>query len=243
MRYILFMMFMFLSCSSKKEEVKPINSVVKISKVVPKKVEEEVVTPKVYLETPALAAGIRKIMNGNWFYCGNKLTSKEEFTLSNAIAYSLLKEMDSLALDVNPWGILGTMFNESRIDVCALGLYPRFWAYDHGLLKRRTTSISHTKEEVLKVVRSKEANAEFQAFDLGLCQVLTKFYPSTPTNEFLDLASGVRICVLEMKARAKRNNTNKPWKYWPGYAADWYADKVRVRARKMGASTKDLREI
>jgi len=214
-----------------------------VTPVVPKK--EVGITPstKRYSGVGSLAAGILKITGDSWFFCGSKLSGKEASDMAISIAYLVYSNMDSVSLDVSAWGVVGTMFNESRIDSCALGLYPRKWAYSKGFLLRKGPSISHTKYDVLDVVSKKEAKSQFSSFDLGICQVLTRFYKDNPPSDFLDLKKGIRICILEMKARANGYRTKTPWLYWKGHKAEWYRGKIRRAVKKMGATKSMLREI
>jgi hypothetical protein len=189
-----------------------------------------------------LASGMRSIIekrdNGLWGFCGEQLDDRAKVDASTAIAYQLVSNMKSLNADgISPWGILATAYNESGFDACALGSGPRKWAYRKHILKPRKRFVSHTREEVLRVVKSPEARRQFatSGFDLGLCQVLTRFYRDEDEEEMLTIAGSVRICVLEMKARADSKRTTTPWLYWRGSATVWYRNKVRRWARSMGA--------
>lgn len=242
--FISVFVFITISCSSVQEkvEIETVYEEDTVKEAEVKEVEKEV-KPKQYAGVKALAKGILTRMNGNWFYCGTKLSEEKSAEMAVAIAYLIYSNMDSVGLDVSPWGIVGTMFNESRIDACALGLHPRLWAYQNSFLLRKKTNISHTKKDVLKVVNSKEANKRFATFDLGICQVLTKFYPGMLAEDFVSLETGIRICILEMKARAYNYNTKRPWLYWRGKKTDWYGQKVRRHVKLMGAPKSVLQEI
>jgi hypothetical protein len=187
-----------------------------------------------------LSRGMRQIKEqldgGLWGFCGEELTEAEQVEMSIEIAYGIVSNMQSIGIDVSPWGVLGTMYNESKFDACALGIGPRSWAYREGLLQPRKRFVSHTWSEVLQVVQSQRARQRFAltGFDLGLCQVLTRFYPHQE-KEMLTLTGGVRICVLEMQTRAQRHRTRTPWLYWRGSETGWYRSKVRRWARLMGA--------
>lgn len=189
-----------------------------------------------------LARGMRQIKrkrdHGSWGFCGRLLSQEEQVEISTEIAYRTVADIRSVALKgVSPWGIVSTMYNESGFDACALGVGPRSWAYREGLLTPRRTHISHTREEVLGVVSSKQAKKRFSksGFDLGLCQVLTRFYRETTKEKMLTVAGGTRVCVLEMQARARRYGTDTPWLFWRGSSVDWYRAKIKRWARLMGA--------
>lgn len=187
-----------------------------------------------------LAEGMTRIKekrdHGTWGYCGKTLSSEEQKEKALQIAYTLIVEMVSVGVSkkISPWGILGTMYNESGFDSCALGLFPRKWAYEEGLLVRRKTGISHSLKEILTVIRSKKARKKYTktGFDLGLCQVLSRFHPKQEESQ-LSLEGGVRICVLEMHYRSRLNKTPVPWRYWPGPETPWYHKKIDRWVRLM----------
>jgi hypothetical protein len=188
-----------------------------------------------------LARGMRHIKQthdgGKWYFCGERLTDSEKVEISTAIAYHLVNNLKSVGIEnVSPWGIVATAYNESKLDACALGIGPRKWAYRKGLLQPRRTTISHTRDEVLRIVRDRKARARYAltGFDLGLCQVLSRFYPDQDA-EMLSISGGMRICVLEMQARARQYKTSAPWLFWRGSRTAWYRKKIRRWARIMGA--------
>jgi hypothetical protein len=193
-----------------------------------------------------LANGMRDIKarvdGGLWGFCGELLSDDEQVEVSTAIAYHLVVNMQSVGLDdVSPWGIVATMYNESRLDACALGIGPREWAYRNGLLNTPRRFLSHTSSDVLKVVTNTKARQRFSTtgFDLGFGQVLTRFYPNQE-EAALTIEGGVRIIVIEMQARARRNKTKTPWLFWPGSNTGWYRAKIRRWARLMGAPKKEV---
>lgn len=188
-----------------------------------------------------LAAGMRRIVTkrdrGHWYRCGELLTAEEQIEESTSIAWRVVQEMAATGLDdtVSPWGVLGTIYNESGFDPCALGLYPRKWAYEEGLLERRRKTRSHSRAEVLDVVHDPSATKQFKSsgFDLGLCQVLSRFYRETDLEEMLTVKGGLRICILEMQARARRHKTETPWTFWKGTETGWYEAKINRWVRIM----------
>ena len=189
-----------------------------------------------------LARGMQHIKQtrdgGEWYFCGERLSDSEKVEISIAIAYHLVDNLKSVGLeDVSPWGIVATAYNESSLDACALGIGPRKWAYREGILHPRRTTISHTRDEVLRIVTNRKARARYAltGFDLGLCQVLSRFYPDQDA-EMLSISGGMRICVLEMQARAHRHRTASPWMFWPGSKTAWYRKKIQRWARLMEAS-------
>lgn len=185
------------------------------------------------------AAGVLRLMK-TWYSCGKLLSEKDKTDEALLIGSALSDAMTSMGAKFSAWGVLGVMANESRFDRCALGLHPRKWAYEHRLIAKRKRSISHTMHEVLSFVESKQANKMFlkTGFDLGLCQVLSRFYDGD-TKDLLSVYPGVRICVQEMLWRG----TSAPWLYWRGRATEWYRDKIRKWARAMGAPPAELKKI
>jgi hypothetical protein len=195
-----------------------------------------------------LSQGMRKLVRkdrGDWYYCGEKLEEYRQIEISTAIAYHAVVAQYELGLDVSVWGIIATAYNESGLDPCALGLYPRKWAYTKKLLRSRKETCSHTKSEVLSFINNPVAKRKYRksGFDLGICQVLSRFYRGRE-SEMLDATDGIRMCIIEMQHRARRNKTNKPWLYWKGTnRKNWYRNKIRRWAKMMGASKKDMKDI
>jgi hypothetical protein len=195
-----------------------------------------------------LSLGMRKLVRkdrGDWYYCGEKLIEHRQIEVSTAIAYRAVVTQYELGLDVSVWGIIATAYNESGLDPCALGLYPRKWAYAKKLLRSRKETCSHTKSEVLSFINNPVAKRKYRksGFDLGICQVLSRFYRGRE-SEMLDATDGIRMCIIEMQHRARRNKTNKPWLYWKGTnRKNWYRNKIRRWAKMMGATKKDMKDI
>lgn len=193
-----------------------------------------------------MRALIRKRDHGTWYYCGELLNARRQEEMSVAIAYNVVITQSDVGLDkVSPWGIVATAYNESGLDSCALGLYPRKWAYKRGMLKRRKNTCSHTKNEVLSFINDAKAKRRYSksGFDLGMCQVLSRFYRGQEDN-MLTMDEGIKMCIIEMQHRANRNKTNKPWLYWKGTSkTGWYRRKIRKWAKMMGATRKEMRGI
>lgn len=208
------------------------------------KAEEAKLPNKSIREIGLLSIGIMRYVGENWYVCGKKLDKAEATKHSTAIAYHVIKNMRDLGLNVSPWGIIGTMANESRFDHCALGLHPRKWGQRKGLLPKSKMTVSLRLADVRGFVSHPMATSRFSrsGFDLGLCQVLSKFYPGE-SDAMLTVDGGVRICVIEMQRRATVYGTDTPWLYWRGSKTDWYQRKIRRWARRMGATSKDMEEI
>jgi hypothetical protein len=191
-----------------------------------------------------MSVRIRSIAGEQWFVCGEQLSVERSEDVSVAIANSLLTNIESVGLDVEPMGVLATMYNESGFDPCALGTTPRKWAQGVGLLKKKKRTISYSRAEVLGVVNDQRAIRRFAGtgFDLGLCQILSKYYRGEKEN-LLSIGEGARLCVIEMQSRARMYRTSTPWLYWRGKETAWYRIKIRKWAMRMGATSSEMRGI
>jgi len=185
-----------------------------------------------------LAKGIRLLKekrdHGVWFYCGKELDEQEKGELSVSIAYHVLLSMSEHGLDVSPYGVVATAYNESGLDACALGLYPRKWGYKEGILKPRKRTVSHTREEISEFKDNPIVKKQYRrtGIDLGICQILSRFYRDQ-TDDMMTLGAGIGICVREMKSRSLGRKTNTPWLYWRGSETLWYREKIRKRVKLM----------
>jgi len=194
-----------------------------------------------------LAQGILHIKQDyeqSWYSCGKSLALEEQDDAAYTIAHALVEESRRIMSDVSPWGILGTMYNESHFDTCALGFRPRMWAYRVGLLKKRKTALTHSRNAVQMVITNPWAKQRFAStgFDLGLCQILTQYYPGKQ-DVLLSTYDGVRLCVSAMSDRAKYSR-NKPWTRWRSWKPNKkYVARVRRWAKIMGATQIELSQI
>lgn len=196
-----------------------------------------------------IAVGILKIIKiraGNWYYCGKKLNANESSEKALEISYLVVNGMKRYGMDgISPWGVVGTIYNESGMDACAIGPNPRRWGYANGMLKPNKMSISHAYGTILNFVRDAIVKRRYSktGFDLGYCQILSKFYPGQEA-QLLDKVEGLDICLLEMSRRSKEHKTKKPWLYWKvSRGAQWYANKIRGWAKIMGATKGELNKI
>lgn len=204
-----------------------------------------------------IAEGILKVKAkaGGWWECGKLIQGDEALdALALDYAHAIVKyshEASQLMIRsrsgkyayLNPWGLAGTIFNESSFDRCALGLHPRKKAYDLGLITPRRKTISHTERDVLRAVRSKRLQRFFpkSGYDLGTAQLLSRFYSNR--NDFrrmISLNGSTEEAAKNMISRAVYNNTERPWAYWPGHHSKRYDRKITRRARMLGATTEDI---
>ena len=197
-----------------------------------------------------MAEGLRKYFAKGWVECG--VIHRDEAgidRLALSYAYEVVRAADVASDDeddgwrLNPWGLAGTIMNESHFDRCALGLNPRKVAYEHKLLKRRKLTVSHTEKEVLSVVKSDLMQKAFRrtGFDLGTAQLLSRFYEHPHDYETMVTARGsTEAAAWFMRRYGVINKTKRPWLYWRGCATEWYDQKVTRWARKIGATKVDI---
>lgn len=201
-----------------------------------------------------MADGIAKVKlrQGGWWECGIFYDDENDVREKAMLyAYTIVKASYEVSDPVyykdgwmmNPWGFAGMVWNESSFDRCAFGLHPRMKAYELGLIKRSKLTFSHTEAEVLSAVRSDKMQEHFNktGFDLGVAQLLSRFYPRPKDYEnMLSLHGGTMEGARTMRDHARHYKTTRPWRYWPGYKAEWYDEKVTRWARMLGASKEDI---
>ena len=226
---VLIILLMILECNAKADDT----------------INDDCLDPSGYtwLETPTreailigrIADGIQRVKGDHFYVCGEKLDKIEKEKYSIKLAYMIVKN----GYDINPWGLAGTMANESGFDYCALGLNPRKWAVNYGLLEEKKMSISYKRSEILNVINDDHAKDVFahSGFDLGLCQMLTKYYLSEyeKPEDLLTVYKGIDICINKMNEKAYKYDTRRPWRWWRGSETDWYDKKITKWARRMGA--------
>jgi len=184
-----------------------------------------------------LAEGIKKIKGNNFFVCGDHLSEQE--ASEHAIKTALVVVTHAQRYNVNVWGMAAIAAHESGFDYCALGPNPRKFLLDKELIKRQTRSLSYPREDLLSALKTKIVEKRFghTGVDIGLCQVLSRFYDNDYSLDYMmTLAGSADICAQEMQQRQIKNKTSAPWLFWRGYKATWYADKIKRWARLLGAN-------
>lgn len=202
-------------------------------------------------EIAVLAKGIlrwhKKRNRGFWWECG--VLRKEEDMESRSMYWAYIifdavkLENERSRFKFSFWGVVGTIANESNFDPCALGIHPRRKAYEMGILKKNKRSISHTREDLLRVLKNPKFMRWFSrsGVDIGVLQVLSSLWPENYSwGQMLDEKVSLEIGVSEMAKRARIWKTKKPWAYWRGHYVLWYDEKISKRARYMGASVGDI---
>jgi hypothetical protein len=183
---------------------------------------------------------VEKRNQGVWFECGLRYETKEEKKEAATLwAYQIIRSAQQH--NINPWGLAGTIANESNFDRCAVGYHPRIWAQKKHMLKRKRRTISYSAEEVVAVYRSIAAKRRWRhtGWDVGPCQMLSKFYPGNIEDMF-SLVPGIDICAMEMRARADMYRTDRGWRWWRGAETAWYDARVTRFARLMGATAEEI---
>ena len=220
-----------------------------------------------------LAAGILKWQsvkthNGDkvviWNECGRRIAKEDVEQVAQEWATNLIRAADNsekvYGWRINLWGVLGTIANESSFDRCAIGLHTRAWAYSRGMLKaKKGTWISHSKKDILSLVKNKKWQKEWKWVDAGPLQVLWKRIYRGPLEDMLTLNPGLDIGIQEMQRRTSHFQSygskkeqrrlykisKRAWRMWPGAYPDEskavaYDKKITMFARKMGATNKEI---
>lgn len=215
-----------------------------------------------------LAAGILKWQtvkdhNGEkiivWNECGRRLGKEETKEAAKEWAYHLIRAANNsekvYGWRINLWGVMGTIANESSFDRCAIGRHTREWAYKNKLLKaKKFTWISHSKKDILRLIKHPKWRKQWKWVDAGPLQVLWKRIYRGPLEDMITLNPGLDIGIQEMQRRTNhfqsyvgkkdkrrlRKVVLRSWRMWPGAhledsRASEYDKKVTKYARRMGA--------
>jgi len=202
--------------------------------------------PKYNDEDLKLAKGIfrlnRKRHRGIWWECGERHETKQEVkdaalerakAINEAHRNTIYKLRSGKEVRVPIREAVGIMISESKFDRCAIGPHPRRFAYERKILKRPPNHISHTLEEIKKVVehplfRGKKA-------DIGVGQIVKRLGRGhmewEEVSDFLTVVPGVQKVFDEMAHRGSFYNTRHPSLYWPGNPKhEWYKNRVLRRS-------------
>lgn len=177
---------------------------------------------------------------GLWFECGIQYDSHEEKEkAATEWAFHIVRA--ARRNNVNPWGLAGTIANESNFDRCAIGYHPRKWAQKKQMLKKKRRTISYSADEVIAAYQSIAAKRAWRntGWDVGPCQMLSKFYPGDIEDMFT-LVPGIDICAMEMHARGEMYRTKRAWRWWRGAETGWYDSRITHHARLIGARRDEI---
>lgn len=199
-----------------------------------------------------------------WNECGRRIAKEDVDQVAQEWATNLIRAANNsekvYGWRINLWGVMGTIANESSFDRCAIGRHTRSWAYSHGFLKtKKGTWISHSKKDILSLVKNPRWQKEWKWVDAGALQVLWKRIYKGPLEDMLTLNPGLDIGIQEMQRRtthfqsygSKKEQrrlykiSKRAWRMWPGAYPDEakataYDKKVTMFARKMGATSKEI---
>ena len=197
-----------------------------------------------------------KMKAGGWWECGIFYTDEKEiYNKALKYAYMIVRKSwehsdppyNEKPWILNPWGLAGTIWNESKFDRCAFGLWPRLRAYELKLLKRNKLTLSHKEEDVLAAIRDPRMQKQYACskctgFDLGLAQLLSRFYINpTDYEHMLTLEGGTEEAARTMHIRSRWGNSKVPWAYWPGHYSEKYEGKVTRWGRMLGATRDEIK--
>jgi hypothetical protein len=211
-----------------------------------------------------LAAGILDRRKAAWFEGGTKYSKAQMEEASrewaSAIFHAAHKVSDNPYLSkkpwtLNPWAMAGIICLESNFDRYAIGPYTRNWAYDHPassswlpkykrltkgvMLKRNRLTISHSADDVKRVIRSKEWQRQFGSVDAGMCQWVGKWNVND-LDLLFQLDSGSLACAWEMRRRGTEAGISRVWLNWHRAGDEEYAERVEKAARRLGAKEGEI---
>lgn len=202
-----------------------------------------------------MAQGIVEMKNGMYWECGRLLTEREDIEdLAIKYAFEIVRAAYEVSdhtesehtFVLNPWGLAGTVRNESQFDRCAIGPHPRNKAIEIGILKKQKRSISYSESDVLKAVKHPKMQALYarSGFDLGVAQLLSRFYRNPKDYENMVSLRGSAIeAAINMKSRSRTCDTQfpeRPWRCWPGSDSERYDSKVTMWAIELGAKSDEI---
>lgn len=222
-------------------------------KVIPK----ALVKPEVNQLDADMAARIvrwkRRVDRSVWWECGKRYTTKEEFqkaalewavAVNKAHAKTTYELRSGKVVKVNKSEALGIMMRETRLDRCAVGPYPRKFAYANKIIQRRDGSLSHTIEELEKVFTHRKFQGRLA--DIGPGQIVKrvgskgkKSIKWATIKKFLTVEPGVQLVFDEMADRGQMYSTRHPSTKWPGNGPNnWYTNNVL----RMGSRITNVRQ-
>jgi hypothetical protein len=206
-------------------------------------IDEMPTTPQASAEDMALAARIAKFKRtkdrGVWWECG-KRHELEEFdvaalewasAINKAYHNTSYKLRSGKVVKVNRAEALGIMMRETRLDRCAVGPYPRIFAYKNNIIKKKKGILSHTMPEIKKVF----THWRFQGrlADIGPGQIVKRIGRGKEhlkweeVQDFLSLEPGIQLLFDEMADRGRMYSTRTPSISWPGSGDNsWYTLSV-----------------
>ena len=228
------------------ELVYPVSEPAKeVSVVLDKVIPKEVVEPEINKVDADMATRIvrwkRRVDRSVWWECGKRYTTQEEFNkaalewataVNRAYKNTSYKLRSGKVVKVNKSEALGIMMRETRLDRCAVGPYPRKFAYAKKIIKRRDGTLSHTLEEIEKVFTHRKFQGRLA--DIGPGQIVKriggkgkKSIQWETVKKYLTVDPGVQLVFDEMADRGRMYSTRTPSNKWPGNGENsWYTNNV-----------------
>ncbi len=227
------------------KEVSVEDAPIDVSIIEDKVIPRELVKPEINKMDADMAARIvrwkRRTDRSVWWECGKRYKTKEEFqkaalewatAVNKAYNNTSYKLRSGKVIKVNKSEALGIMMRETRLDRCAVGPYPRKFAYANKIIQRRDGSLSHTMEELEKVFTHRKFQGRLA--DIGPGQIVKriggkgkKSIKWETIKEFLTVEPGVQMVFDEMADRGRMYSTRTPSNKWPGNGPNaWYTNNV-----------------
>lgn len=176
---------------------------------------------------------------GVWWECGERHTL-DEFegialewaqAVNHAYNNTSYKLRSGKVVKVNKAEAIGIMMRETRLDRCAVGPYPREFAYKNNIIQRRKGSLSHTMEEIKTIFTHRRFQGRLA--DIGPGQIVKRIGRGKEhikwgtVKNFLSLDPGVQLVFDELADRGQMYSTRTPSNKWPGNGENtWYTNHV-----------------
>jgi len=210
--------------------------------------KQPVLTAKDLELSNAIVKYVRYVNKGYWTECGvtyTKHSEKRKAATEWAVAINKAHKATTYKVHkrskprhLNLVAVMGLLIQESGLDRCAVGPYPRKYAHKHNLLpkvngKRVLSHSLNTWKKVFTHPRFKNRLA-----DLGPGQIVkrvgTSNFKWADVRKYMSLTPGIQIVFTELAHRGTLYHTTTPTNYWPGnMPSRGYTDKIRKHANKL----------
>lgn len=174
-----------------------------------------------------------------WWECGRKYHRDEFYDAALEWAHAINRAYENTSyklrsgkvVKVNKAEAIGIMIRETRLDRCAVGPYPREFAYKHNIIKKRRGTLSHTMDEIKTIF----THWRFQGrlADIGPGQIVKRIGKGKEhikwetVENFLSVDPGIQLLFDEMADRGQMYSTRTPSNKWPGNGPNmWYTNHV-----------------
>ena len=163
----------------------------------------------------------KRYSNGLWWSCGKSLNVDEQLDLALEISSAVIVASDEYSTEdfwLDPEEIILTMAIESSFDPCAVGKSTREFAYQKKLWVRSKKTISHSREDLAKLVAYRDVNGIKSNIDMGLTQILWPRYYNGSYSEMTDIFTHTDIAAQMMVSWAKMKKMDRPALLWKGWS-------------------------